>query len=188
MRIIQPLVGTLEKWCSINSYSAGLYSLPYRKTVQREIDLAGITSADRVLNIGCGAVPFTAVYLSLLSGAEVYALDLDREAVKRARAYLEKIELPGKIQVVEGDGALFPSLDFTAVVVALQAEPKEDILNNLFSGSLPGSRFIFRQPSSFYEHHYDYLPDSYKPVAQVQQNMKTFDRSLLFVKGKEGLS
>lgn len=188
MRIIQPLIGTLEKWCSINSYSARLYSLPYRKTVQREIDLAGITSSDRVLNIGCGAVPFTAVYLSLLSGAEVCALDLDREAVERARAYLKKKELPGRIQVVEGDGALYTSHGFTAVVVALQAEPKEDILNNLFSWSPPGSRFVFRQPSPLYENHYDSLPAGYKPLDQVQQNMKTFDRSLLFVKGRELIS
>lgn len=182
MRIIQPLVGSFEKWCSRASFLGGLYGFFYRETLQKEIELAGINASDRVLNIGCGALPFTALYISLFTGAKVWALDVDREAVERARLYLEKVKVPGEVQVVEGEGSLYDPLDFSATVVALQAEPKEDILNNLLSRSLPGSRFVFRQPSSPYKKHYDSLPESFVPADQVCQNMKTFNRSLLFIK------
>lgn len=179
---IQTAVSALEKYCSRSSLLAGLYSLPYKKVVQREVELARITSRDRVLNVGCGAIPFTAIHVANLTGAQVWAMDRDGEAVEHARFCLKKMGMTGQIQVIEGDASLCIPSNFTAAIVALQAEPKALILDNMLSSALQESRLVFRHPCLSYESHYDRLPSSYCYTGQVEHNMQTFDRSLLFVK------
>jgi len=179
---IQTVVSTLEKYCSRFPFLVGLYSRPYLKVVQREINLAKITFMDRVLNVGCGAIPFTAIHVAVLTGAKVWAMDRDIEAVRHARFCLEKMGLMEQVQVMEGDASLCIPVNFTAAIVALQAEPKELIMNNMLAKALPESRLIFRHPCISYEKHYDRLPNRYNHAGQVNHDMQTFDRSLLFVK------
>ena len=185
LSIIQPVVSYMEKMCSRRPLLVNLYASCYKEVVAREINLAGISCHDTVLNIGCGAIPFTAIHLARLTGARVWAVDRDRMAVEKARYSLKKLGLSKKIQVIEGDGSKQMPAGFTAAIVALQAEPKETIYENLFSLGSPGARFVFRQPSPPYQSFYDRLPEDYKPVALTNQNMKTFNSSILFIKRRE---
>ena len=53
-----------------------LYMYPYKNVVKREIELANLEPGARVLQIGAGSVPYTALYLASL-GDFVTALDID---------------------------------------------------------------------------------------------------------------
>lgn len=187
MSIIQPVVSYMEKICSRRPMLVNLYASCYKEVVAREINLAGISCHDTVLNIGCGAIPFTAIHLARLTGAQVWAVDRDRMAVEKARYSLKKLGLLKIIQVIEGDGSEQMPAGFTAAIVALQAEPKKAIYDKLFSLGSPGTRFVFRQPSLPYQSFYDRLPEDYKPVALINQNMKTFNSSILFIKRRENI-
>ncbi|UNC93009.1 SAM-dependent methyltransferase [Candidatus Contubernalis alkaliaceticus] len=184
MQIIQPVVSYIEKTCSKKKMLINLYTSFYKDVVTREITLANISCQDTVLNIGCGAIPFTAIHLARLTGAKVWAVDRDINAVEGARYSLKLLGLTKKVLVIEGDGSEKIPSGFTAAVVALQAEPKETIFKNLFSLGSPGARLIFRHPSPSYKSFYDQLPEKYCPAAHQKQNMKTFDKSLLFIKNK----
>ncbi len=186
MTLIQPLVSAVEKCLSGMPSAGNLYSRPYRRVVAKEIELARITSADRVLNIGCGAVPFTAIHVSRLTGAKVWALDRDPGSVNKARAYIKNAGLMERIEVLECDGAEVMPVDFDVAIVALQACPKERILRNLLEAVRPEGRLVFRQPSPRFTNHYDKLPQHILPNAEVKHDMKTFDRSLLLVKPLNG--
>ncbi len=185
MHIIQPTVSFIEKFCSKRPMLVNLYSSFYKEVLAREIALANISRNDTVLNIGCGAIPFTAIHLSRLTGARIWAVDRDRKAVEGASYCLSTLGLSQKVKVIEGDGSKHIPAGFTAAVVALQAEPKETIYKNLFALGRSGTRLVFRQPSPAYKTFYDWLPAQYCPAAQTNQNMKTFDKSLLFIKRKE---
>ncbi len=182
MNIIQPGVALWEKKISSLSLLVHLYSLPYRSVVEKEIDLAGILEGQTVLNIGCGAVPFTAIYLAELAKARVFALDCDAEAVVKARRVVDKVGLRDRITVIHGDGARDAEIDFEIALVALQARPKKEIFEKLFKDAPSGGRLVFRQVSSRFAGHYDSLAVDERPVAETRQGMKTFDRSVLFVK------
>lgn len=183
---IQSSVAWWEKICSGVPLLADLYLRPYRRVLENEIKLAHIQSTDRVLNIGCGSIPFTAIYLKRLTGAQVWAMDIDQEAIEGANRYLKSIGMEGDITLYQGDGSQTIPLDFTVALVALQAHPKEGILRKLSAVS-PASRLIFRLPREKYRHHYDTLPSNYQPTALAPQKMRTFDRSILLTpKGKRG--
>ena len=69
MRIIAPVVSKFESICSSMPWIVKRYMSFYDKVLDREIALAGISETDTVLNIGCGSIPFSAIYESVgLSG------------------------------------------------------------------------------------------------------------------------
>lgn len=161
---------------------ARAYSGRYRSVVRREIDLGGITESDRVLNIGCGGVPFTSLLLVQMAGVRVTAVDRDPDAAERARELVARMGLSDMIDVRIGDGCEVSAWPFSAAVVALQAEPKADILKNLFRSGREGLRVIFREPRGPFETDYGRVPAEFSPVGAVDQHKLTFDRSVMHAK------
>ena len=177
---IPAAVAALEKMGSSSRLLTRLYSWPYRRVVENEILLARLNKDDVVLNIGCGAIPFTALYLAGLAGCRVFALDLDHNAARLAKICVLKAGLEDMISVFHADGSKKFEQPYTACIVALQAAPKDIILNALIKTSGPGARFIFRMPSPHYRDHYDSLTSENHAQAVAVQPMRTFDRSVLF--------
>jgi threonine dehydrogenase-like Zn-dependent dehydrogenase len=175
------LIGRLEKVLTRLSPLAFLYSRPYREVVEREIRLAAIGSGDVVVNIGCGAVPFTAIYLARLTGARVIALDRDRKAAECARKYIKASGLAEIVGVVWGDGAQASQCESATVrIVALQAAPKKAILEHFLKSAPRGARIMFREPRPEFANWYDQLPRSARPQSMTSHNMVTFNRTVLF--------
>jgi len=161
---------------------ASLYSRPYMGVVEREVKLADIGGSDVIVNIGCGAIPFTAIYLARLTGAEIIALDKDKKATECARRYIKDRGLDDIIRVVWGEGAQsVECLRATAWMVALQAVPKNAILNHFFERAPQGARIMFREPRSAFASRYDQLTVSTRPQSVTNHNMIAFNRSVLFV-------
>lgn len=181
--MIKGIVSLLEKICSRCRPLVELYSRPYIRVVQNEIDLAQITATDRVLNVGCGAIPFTAMLVARLTGAHVVAVDRDLQAARLAQACVRKTGLAPLIQVVHCDGAqgAWTSDAFDVAIVALQAEPKAQILSCLYASSQEPKRVVVRVPSVPFRSQYDSLPHGCSIADTVPQDMKTFDRSALIM-------
>ena len=94
------IFGRVEKVLTRLPLLSFFYSRPYRGVVEREVKLAAIGDGDVVVNIGCGSVPFTAIYLARLTGAKIVALDKEKEAVECARRYIKARGLADIIRVV----------------------------------------------------------------------------------------
>ncbi len=186
MNLIKPTFACLEKKICHIPLLVNLYSRPYRQIIRNEIGLGQITAADTVLNIGCGAVPYTAIYIASLTGAKVWAMDKDANAVERAHFCLEQAGFSDRIELIEGNGATDVPLGFDVAIVALQAEPKEKILHKLLDRAAPGGRLVFRRANTRFQNSYDRLPTDIEPTAEVKQFMHTFDRSVLYVKNSNG--
>lgn len=156
-----------------------LYYKIYKNVIAKEIALANINAKDNVLNIGCGAIPFTAIHIAKITGAKVTAMDIDEEAVEKCKKYLKKYKLDKNITVIQGNGEEKISDEFTVVIVALQVFNKEKTYNNL-KNSLPTIfRAIFRIPTSKYSSTYGDFPPDFHFISSVEQNMKTFKKSVL---------
>ncbi|MDR5672367.1 SAM-dependent methyltransferase [Halalkaliarchaeum sp. AArc-CO] len=201
-------VARLEKSCSVAPRLFDLYTRLYRSVVDREIELAEIDEDDVVLNVGCGAMPFTAALLAKRSGATVYALDHDQSVVREARRNLARAGVADDVEVVVGDGrevvgdgTQLPE-PCSVAIVALQAEPKDDIVDRYRRTQGTPSRVVVRQPRPAFSADYDPVTTESRDVAcdggcsstfiapsrdtspspadAVSHWMVTFDRSLLF--------
>jgi len=180
MNIIPKVVALMEKQIAFIPQLVSLYANFYREVVNNEISLAGITADDRVLNIGCGGIPFTSILIARQTGAKVWAVDRDSEAVNVARSCIEKTGLNRLISVEHYNGIDPLPFDYSVAIVALQVEPKKEVLNNLMQNGTPGAKIIMRRPRPELDHQYDLLPTAPKPVALTTQNQITFDSSVLY--------
>ena len=178
---IPPVIAAWEKLSSKSKLLTRLYSMPYKRVIENEIRLGRLGPDDVILNIGCGAVPFTALYLASLTGARVYAMDMDPHAAELAEKCVARLGMSDRITVLKGNGADRFERPFSASIVALQAAPKNRIMAVMQEAATPGARFIFRLPSRPYETHYDSLDTDRKASAFAKQPMRTFDRSVLYL-------
>lgn len=185
-RVIGPAVRAVERALLRAPWLAQLYMAPYKGVVEKEIELAQLKPGEKVLQIGAGSIPFSAVYLARLARVFVCAIDIDRQAVERARRWTRELQLEAQIEVEYGDGKDFPLAGFSAAFVALQAEPKAEIITHLLTAGQPGFRVVARQPRASFRSQYSEVPRSWPNKGEVRQTMVTFSSSLLFV--KEGLS
>lgn len=180
MGVIPAFVARMEKKVSTNIYLVAYYSRQYREVILNEVSLAGINSRDLVLNIGCGGIPYTALSIASYTGARVCAIDRDEEAIRAAHRCIKSLKMGDKVTALAGDGSDNLPVKFDVAIVALQAEPKKEILENLIMQSKPGARLIFRSPRHKSLNQYDSLPVAPVPSAKINQNKTTFNYSVLY--------
>ncbi len=170
----------MEKKIASSRVLVSLYSRIYHEVVHNEIKLAAITASDRVLNIGCGGIPFTALLIAKFTGARVWAVDNDQNAVNVARKCIAAQNMDNLISVLNYDGRDPFPYDFDVALVALQAEPKQEILDSLIAKGGNEARLVFRSPRSEVAHQYDRLPSRPLFNRRIDQKQATFDCSVLY--------
>ena len=182
MKIIKRVVSFLEKRIVKYPLFFRLYSYPYKNILKKEIALADISKKDRVLNIGCGSVPFSAIYTAQLTGANVFGIDIDEEACNKAVDLVRRLDLENKLKIFVDNGVTVDPSGYTVILIALQAAPKKDILQNLLQNADKGTRIIFRIPRHCFENQYGNLPKNCSIQESTKQLMLTFDKSVLLIK------
>jgi precorrin-6B methylase 2 len=106
--------------------------------------MAELRGGDHVVMIGSGPFPITAILLYTEFGIRVTAVDCDHGAVEISRQVIKQLGLERGISVELGQGQSFVPSDFSSVIVALLAHPKELILQNIFANYRHRSKVICR--------------------------------------------
>ena len=114
------------------------------ETAKLEGEAAGFDSSSKVAFVGCGPFPSTAVSYLRIFGSNVVCIDNNPEAVVLANKVFEKLDLQNKIKVVYGDGINIDYIDFTHVVAAGIAQPKDKILNRINQTARDDVRVVVR--------------------------------------------
>ncbi|MBU5438981.1 hypothetical protein KQI42_13215 [Tissierella sp. MSJ-40] len=182
----------MEKKISNSNFLIGLYENYYRKIVKDEVKLAEMTNKDKVLCIGGGSIPCTALQIANLTGAEVHVIDIDRKAVNNAKNIIRKMGLGNKIYVTEAKGEDIDVGSYNVIHIALQVTPKERVVEHIWSKSTEGTRIVVRLPKKSLKCFYSNLSDEFlsqrKPSIEgccLQNRCNTMKEILLMVKGKE---
>jgi len=169
----------LEQWISSVPVCVSVYTRMYRGVVDKEIALAGITRRDRVLNVGCGAAPFTGLLVARKTGARVLCVERDDEVAAHAERSVAGQSLGGAVEVLVGD-AMAGVPEFDVAVVALQATPKLEVLRTLAKCSGPEARLVVRDSAKWCQDMYDRLPPGLTPRASVYHHMGALHSSVLY--------
>lgn len=114
----------------------------YIQSVQAEMQLAGINQQDRVLMIGGGPCPMTAVLIRR-AGTAVTVADICSHCVEMARAFLARNSSDVAVQHSCG-GAVDPS-GFSVVIIAKQVQPWKKVLSHVLEQADAGTRILVRQ-------------------------------------------
>lgn len=177
------MIMTCTKWMerilSKYDFLVKLYSLYYRNIVKNEISLANIRSYDKVLCIGGGSIPSTAIEIVRQTNANVHVLDMDKKAIGCARNVVIRLGLQSKITVINGKGQDIDIEPYDVVHIAQQVSPKDEVLKNIWEQAKEGHRVIVRMPRKILKPFYSNITDDF-----IKKNVKDINTYSIGCRGK----
>ena len=101
------------------------------RLLSKEVALVKSYDFERILFIGSGPFPITAILLHVMTGKVVECLECFEPSAVESRKALKRLNLEDKIIVHVGDGSSFNMQPYDLILNALLAKPKWDIMKNI---------------------------------------------------------
>lgn len=137
---------SFERKTVTNPFLRSLMVKYYKPIVKREVKLANASPSDKILCIGGGYFPCTAVLFHKLTKATITVIDNDKDAVDGAVKLMEKLKLQNGVIVKHTDGVDINPQDYDYVHIAMQISPKEEVFNKIYSSMAKGGKVMVRVP------------------------------------------
>jgi tRNA(1-methyladenosine) methyltransferase and related methyltransferases len=100
--------------------------------LRNENQLVKFTPEQKVVFIGGGPLPLTLILLNRIFKAQCVSVEVLPEVAELSRKVVEKLGLESQIDIVIGDETSLNDIDYTVVMVAALAEPKERVFANVW--------------------------------------------------------
>lgn len=122
----------------------------YRGMVEREGKMAGLQSNDRVIVVGGGSLPLTALIFNRVFDAQITCIDIDIQALDFANSFVQNIGMQEKISNIYGDGHNFPMKDFDLILVTCSMPKSKELFSHIFTET-DSAKVIYRDPLGLYK-------------------------------------
>jgi predicted O-methyltransferase YrrM len=103
-----------------------------------------LNKCKKILHIGCGAYPVTALILSQLDNVKIVTIDKSHRSIEMAKEIIKKKDLENKIFAEQADGAIYPIDGFDTIIVSGCSTPKIPIYRNVIKNAKPYCKIIIR--------------------------------------------
>ncbi|WP_191560517.1 nicotianamine synthase family protein [Metabacillus idriensis] len=142
-------ISTMEKYqsaCTANQQmDISDYLTALSDSVKKELDTYEITNCSKVVFIGSGAFPLSALTIAKETGAQIICLDIDREAVEMGQNIAEITGLETSVSFTQKPVNQLPNFkDTTHVIIASLVKKKLEILEDLKSLLPESAKVIIR--------------------------------------------
>ena len=139
--------------------------------IKNEIRLGNMAKNHKVLFIGSGPFPISAILFNKLVGCHVDCYEKRKYRAELSNKALKKLDLSNSIKVYCKKGEDLSDDRYDIIVIALLAKTKNKILNKIFSVARPGTKIICRTADDvhkvFYEETEEKLLNKYKVYQKV---------------------
>lgn len=124
------------------------YILYYEDIVEQEIHLAGITTQDNILHIGCGSLPSTSLLISIKKGTHTIGIEKNPSSVRDAQ-YCVKVENQEHLlKILQANALNYPMDSPNVIIVSQGIEPRYEVLTHIANSIRSNTRVLFRTFSS----------------------------------------
>ena len=117
-----------DPWSTLESF---YFYNRYQGLIKNENQLVKFTPEQKVVFIGGGPLPLTLILFNKLFKSQCVSVEIQPEVAKISRQVLKKLGMP-EIEVIEGDETSIKDMDYTVIMVAALAEPKERVFTNIW--------------------------------------------------------
>jgi precorrin-6B methylase 2 len=118
-----------DPWKTLESFH---FYPRYQGLIKNENQLVKFTPGQKVVFVGGGPLPLTLILFNKLYGSQCVSVEIQPEVAELSRQVLKKLGLESEIEVIEGDETSIKDIDYTVIMVAALAEPKERVFTNLW--------------------------------------------------------
>jgi len=148
-------------------------------SVVKEIEMSDISPSDRILHIGCGAIPYTSITISRKTGAKIIGIDYNPHVVNIAIEHLKRYNLSNLIKIEEGDGKSYNISDFDVIIISYGIDCQDSVLRHVIDSMKSGTRIILRRSSTEKN---EYIDSILKEFSSYSCRMLLTQESILIVK------
>ena len=160
-----------DPWEMLTNFA---YLPNYIQLASTEYQGAGLKPDDTVVIIGSGPLPISLIMMCHQYGVRGIGIEQETERAELSRKVLEKLGFSDQIRIINGNHSVLPLKDTAGfIIVAAQAEPKQEIFDYLAEALPAGTKLSYR----IYEKglrrildtffHYD-LPESFEEYLRIR--------------------
>lgn len=131
----------------------------YKPIVKREMKLIDF-EVKKILCIGGGCFPATAILLQKYTNALVTVIDNDSTVINTANKVIKKYKLEDKMKIINVDGVLIDASTYDLIHIAAQISPKEDVVNQVMTTKPQHAKVIIRVPKKNLTKYYNEYNDT----------------------------
>lgn len=119
----------------------------HRARVRVEIQHADIHPETRLVFIGGGPVPHSAIRIAAETGASVDVVDSWPLGARLAQRTVQRMGMESRVRVVNGDGLTIRLDEYQVIFLAIHITPKDEVISRIIRDANKGSVVIFRNPA-----------------------------------------
>ncbi len=135
----------VDRLASRSDFIAKLYEKTVGKEYRKEKEEFSLKKSKKVLHIGCGSYPITALTLSDISDIKVVTIDQNKKSVDIANQVIKRKNLEKKISAKNGEGGKYSLQDFDTIIISGCSVPKIQVIYHVFENAKKNSRIIIRE-------------------------------------------
>ncbi len=139
----------IDRLSSISNFIAELYDKTVGNEYRNERDKFNLSKSKKILHIGCGAYPMTALILAEMNKVKIVAIDHNEKCIKITKKVLDHKNMNGKIYAEFGEGVNYPLKGFDTIIASGCSQPKIQVIKHILQNSDKKSRIIIRE--SYYK-------------------------------------
>lgn len=112
-----------------DTYRKYNYYKAYLHSIEAEIEAGNLSKGDKIIFIGSGPLPTTLIMMYEHYGIKSIGIEIIPKVAELSRKLIRSLNLSDKIEIVTGDHfSIETTENIKHVIVALAAEPKDEIL------------------------------------------------------------
>ena len=129
-------------------FFAKAYVKFHEPSVKKEIAMLQLSSSDKVLHIGCGAIPYTSVVMAREIGARVTGIDHKSRVVMLSTQYIKQCKLSDLVIIKKGEGSTCDVSGFDVIILSYGVANQDVVLQHVLDSSNAGSRILLRRSTT----------------------------------------
>ena len=125
------------------SFFSFLYMKIHEPSVKKEITMAEVKPTEKVLQIGCGAIPYTLRIITQETQAKVTGIDNQQRSIEKAKKYIGDNK---NIHLEQAQGETYDVSSFDVILISYGVGDIEAVLKNTLLHLKNNGRIILRKP------------------------------------------
>lgn len=170
-----------KEFMNFRDKKADEYIEKYKGMVKSEGEMADLQKNDKVIILGGGSLPLTALTYTKVFDAHCTCIDIDQQAVETSKKLIEHMRLQDNIDIKYGNAFEYPLENYDLILVVCLL-PKKKALEHVFSEN-KSAKVIYRSAIGLYKLWYGQTQDQdieeYKILKKVNTDKKYAAESVL---------
>lgn len=160
-----------KEFMTYGDKKADEYVERYRGMVESEGKMAGLKENDKVIVLGGGSLPLTALTYTKFFNAHCTCIDIDKQAVKTSKELIHHLNLQKKIDIHYGNAFDYPLQGYDLILVVCLL-PKKKALEHVFKEN-SNAKIVYRSAIGLFKLWYGETSEEELQEYKILQTVNT---------------